>query len=267
MRALWLADVLREWGLNVVEVAGWQTRGQDPDGYGRAFDPQVVVDHHTAGPRVGDLPTLGVLLAGRPDVPGPLCNVATPRNTPNTVYVMASGKSNNAGEGSWAGFSGNYHTLGNERENVGTDAEPFTFEQNETAARTGAALIDGIRRYHGHAISADRFAEHKEWAPTRKIDAWKVWGPAQRARIAQLLAVGPHPTPIDEEDDMDAASAIRTLYLTHLGREPDTEGMQGWMIHHAIVVAQGATTTASMFAIAQAIYDSDEAKAYRAKAA
>ena len=41
--ALWLADVLRDAGLEVIELAGWQSRRTRA-----GFAPQGVVCHHTA---------------------------------------------------------------------------------------------------------------------------------------------------------------------------------------------------------------------------
>lgn len=42
-RLLWLADELRAWGLDVVEVTGWRDRARPG-----AFDPTGCLIHHTA---------------------------------------------------------------------------------------------------------------------------------------------------------------------------------------------------------------------------
>ena len=86
-----IADRLRAKGLNVVEVNGWRTRGAE------GFNPRGSVDHHTAGPRKGNAPSLGVCINGRADLPGPLCNVLVGRD--GTCYVVAAGRANHAGAG------------------------------------------------------------------------------------------------------------------------------------------------------------------------
>jgi hypothetical protein len=115
-RDLGLADRMRDAGLDVVEVAGWQTRGSS------SFSPRGFVWHHTAGPRTGIAPSLGVCINGRRDLPGPLCNLFLDRA--GTVYVVASGRANHAGAGSWAGLTGNASVYGLEIENVGTPPSP-----------------------------------------------------------------------------------------------------------------------------------------------
>lgn len=188
-RDLGIANRLRAAGLNVVEVAGWQTRGSD------SFNPRGSVDHHTAGPRTGNAPSLGVVVNGRSDLPGPLCNVLVGRD--NTCYVVAAGRANHAGSGGWKGLVGNSSVFGVERENVGTGAEPWRPDQTETAARVHAALISA------HGANASLVCEHKEWAPTRKIDAFGVDGNQMRAMVNAYLhnAVNPaQPVPVPPAD-------------------------------------------------------------------
>ena len=55
-------------GVQVIEINGWQTRGST------SFAPKGSVNHHTAGPRSGAAPSLGICINGRSDVPGPVCN-------------------------------------------------------------------------------------------------------------------------------------------------------------------------------------------------
>jgi hypothetical protein len=155
-----IAQRLRSFGLTVVEVNGWQTRGSD------AFNPRGSVDHHTAGPRRGNAPSLNVCINGRADLPGPLCNVLVGRD--GTCYVVAAGRANHAGTGGWGGLSGNASVYGVERENVGDGSEPWTLQQYDTAARVHAALVSAA------GGRADLVCGHKEWAPRRKVDAWGV---------------------------------------------------------------------------------------------
>src|SRR5262245_22934410 len=75
---LGIATRLRKAGLNVREVKGWEHRGRDFAGVSPAFAPLGSVNHHTAGPpkSVGNLtPSLGIIINGRSDLPGPLANV------------------------------------------------------------------------------------------------------------------------------------------------------------------------------------------------
>lgn len=191
-----IADRLRRWGLTVVETNGWQTRGND------TFNPRGSVDHHTAGPRKGNAPSLGTVINGRPDLPGPLCHVLIGRD--NTCYVIAAGRANHAGAGGWAGLQGNASVFGVERENVGDGTEPWTLEQYDVAARVHAALISA------HGNRWDLVCEHKEWAPHRKVDAWGVDGNTMRELVKDRLdpVVPPTPGPQPSPSDADFLKAI-----------------------------------------------------------
>lgn len=160
-----LLEALRDWGLNVVEVNGWRTRGSS------SFNPGGAVNHHTAGARNGVLPSLRILAEGRRDLPGPLCNVAQSRSTeydPNLkyddVFLVAAGRANHAGRGGWRGLVGNSSVFGLEIEHVGTNAEPFPERRLHTAYRIHRAFAE-VGGY-----SFDKICQHKEWAPGRKID-------------------------------------------------------------------------------------------------
>lgn len=170
-----IADRLRRRGLHVVEIAGWQTRGSS------SFYPRGSVDHHTAGGRGGLAPSLNICINGRAGLSGPLCNILIGRD--NTVYVIAAGRANHAGLGGWRGLSGNSSVYGVERENVGTAAEPWREDQTDTAAKVHAALIEG-------RAGAEMVCEHKEWAPSRKIDAHTISGDDMRSRVTFHLMGG-----------------------------------------------------------------------------
>lgn len=174
-----IADRLRAKGLNVVEVAGWHSRGSS------TFNPQGSVDHHTAGSANGNSPSLGICINGRSGLPGPLCNVFVARD--NTCYVVAAGRANHAGLGGWRGLSGNSSVYGVERENVGYgDREPWREDQTDTAAKVHAALMEGK--------DVSLVCMHKEWT-TRKIDAHTITGADLRARVAAYLGQSPAPSP------------------------------------------------------------------------
>jgi hypothetical protein len=169
MMDLDIADRLRAAGLPVLEVDGWQQRSAG------SFDPRGSVDHHTAGPAAGNAPSLEVCIYGRSDLPGPLCNVLIGRD--NTCFVIAAGRANHAGSGGWRGLSGNSSVYGIERENVGTQAEPWRPDQNDAAARAHAALIAG-------RAGADMVCRHAEWAPDRKPDTHDIAGDDLRRWVA-----------------------------------------------------------------------------------
>lgn len=177
MAVLWLADVLRASGLPVFEVDGWRTRSA-----GSMQNPTGVLGHHTAGPAAGNYPSLGVVVNGRPDLPGPLAQLGLGRD--GTWFVIAAGRANHAGTGKlpWVPQNkGNHFLLGVEAESTGRGG--WTAAQKDSYPRGVAALL----RHLG--LSADRFAAHKEYAPNRKIDpfGWPGDMDGFRATVANIL--------------------------------------------------------------------------------
>lgn len=172
-RDLGIANRLRAAGLNVIEVDGWQTRGS------ATFNPRGGVDHHTAGSNKGNAPSLGVCIRGRAGLPGPLCNVL--QGFDGTAYVVASGRANHAGPGSWKGLIGNSSVYGVERENDGHS--PQRPGQQESAERLWAALLGDI--------DASLLCGHLEWAPRRKIDFHDVNYGLMRNNVRSIQS--PHP--------------------------------------------------------------------------
>lgn len=87
-----LADGLRKHGLTVIEIDGWKTRGWA----GRGFygTPKGVLHHHTATTSARRYstgsPTLNMLIGGRSDLPGPLCNLAFGRGGAVTLTAYSS---------------------------------------------------------------------------------------------------------------------------------------------------------------------------------
>ncbi|CAF1248999.1 unnamed protein product [Rotaria sordida] len=69
-----LADILRGAGVNVVEVAGWKTRG-----HGVMSSVKGIIVHHTAGPATGDFPSLAVVRDGTSSLAGPLSQLGLGR--------------------------------------------------------------------------------------------------------------------------------------------------------------------------------------------
>ena len=157
---IWLAEVLEGAGLKVAEQPGWQTRGRADMG------PVLgVMCHHTAGPRAGNMPSLGIITNGRPDLPGPLSQLGLGRD--GTCYIVAAGRANHAGAGNWQGITtGNSSFIGIEAENTGKDDDPWPAVQLDAYRRAVAAILK--------KIGADPImcCGHKEYAlpPGRKSD-------------------------------------------------------------------------------------------------
>jgi hypothetical protein len=151
---IWLPQVLRDAGLKVALVDGWQTRG-----HGDVGPTLGVLCHHTAGSKNGNMPTLGVLIAGRPGLSGPLSQLGLGRD--GTYYVIAAGRCYHAGAGAWNGItSGNANLIGIEAENTGGN-DPWPAIQVDAYQRGAAAILKHVGR------SADYCAGHKEYALPR----------------------------------------------------------------------------------------------------
>jgi hypothetical protein len=180
MPALWLAKVLRDAGLRVVEVPGWKTRGSS------TFAPKAVMIHHTAtGQNWSTEKLTNLLVKGRPDLRGPLCNLQLDRD--GTFRVVAAGRANHAGRGSWPGLTaGNTQTIGIEAANDGR-GEPWPLAQREAMAVGSAALLRHLRASEGMLLG------HKEWAPKRKIDPRGIDMGLLRGAVRELLAGAPPP--------------------------------------------------------------------------
>ena len=193
-RALWLPDVLRDAGLPVEVVPGWEHRGKEP----RTWVAQV--NHHTASSRRGgNQPSLGIVTNGRPDVPGPLANTLPTRD--GRIIVVASGAANHPGV-AWIPQRGGiasgvkYWTLGHEIELDGV-GEPFPVggRQWEAVHRMNAA----IAVYLGHDVTVD-LLDHKAIARPqgRKIDVNPYLLATGRAYTARLITGTPLPPPTEE---------------------------------------------------------------------
>jgi len=191
----WLADVLLAAGLKVAEQPGWKNRGR-----GDVGPIKGVICHHTAGPKTGNMPSLGTVINGRPDLAGPLSQLCLGRD--GTYYVVAAGRCNHAGVGNWQGFTnGNANFIGIEAENTGfkTGANadfPWPDVQMDAYRRGVAAILKKIR---ANAIMA---AGHKEYAlplgrkndPTFDMNEF-------RSQVAAIMAgTAPNPSIIPVVD-------------------------------------------------------------------
>lgn len=149
---IWLPDVLKNAGLKVALVSGWQNRGRGD--VGSIFG---VICHHTGTAKNGNMPSLDTLINGRSDLPGPLAQLGLGRD--GTFYVLAAGKCNHAGTGSWKGkTSGNTNFIGIEAENGGTKNDSWPEVQMDAYRRGVAAILKHVGQDAGFC------AGHKEYA-------------------------------------------------------------------------------------------------------
>jgi peptidoglycan hydrolase-like protein with peptidoglycan-binding domain len=208
----WLPRVLEGAGLKVATEFGWENRGRGE--MGRVLG---VMCHHTGDTRSGNMPSLGVLVKGRSDLPGPLSQLGLGRD--GTYYVIAAGRCNHAGEGEWKGIThGNTHFIGIEAENRGTRSDAWPRVQMDAYIHGVAAILKHVRR------GADFCVGHKEWTHVRKPSKRKPdplfdMDPF-RSSVAHVLNGGAPPlTPIPREEPAGPAGGP--------GRPTLRRGMKG----------------------------------------
>jgi hypothetical protein len=148
----WLPGVLEAAGLKVAEESGWQTRG-----HGDMGEVKGVICHHTGGAPRGNMPSLRVVVMGRPDLPGPLSQLCLGRD--GTWYVVAAGRCFHAGGGRWIDETrGNSCFIGIEAENSGRPDDAWPEVQIDAYQRGVAAILKHLKR------PAEWCAGHKEFA-------------------------------------------------------------------------------------------------------
>ena len=177
-----LAKTLRKHGLKVVVVPGYSTRGR-PSSTG-GFNPVGVLCHHTATRKTSLVASvLRLLVSGRSDLPGPLCQLGLGRD--GTVYLVASGRANHAGtaksSGTVAAGDGNSLYIGIEAFNDGV-GEPWPAVQYNAYVLLCAVLSHEITKN-----SANTVRGHKETSVTGKIDP-RFDMDAFRAKVAAKMA-------------------------------------------------------------------------------
>jgi peptidoglycan hydrolase-like protein with peptidoglycan-binding domain len=232
-RALWLPDVLKDAGLKVEVVPGWEARGKEPKEW------VAQVNHHTASNRRSPRPALGIVTNGRPDVPGPLANTLPDRN--GIIVVVASGAANHPGV-SWIPHKGGistgvkYWTIGHEIELDGV-GEPFPVNgrQYEAVSIMNAAICT----YLGHVPLHDLTTHEVIARPRgRKVDPRPYDLPDAQRRVAARMTgrkpapapPGPAPKPastvLRRGDSGPAVRAWQSDYLVKLGemRAADVDG-------------------------------------------
>ena len=194
----WLAEVLEDAGLKVAEVPGWRTRGRGDMG-----PVKGIICHHTAGPATGNMPSLGIVTNGRPDLAGPLAQLGLGRD--GTFYVVAAGRANHAGAGVWQGLnSGNFNFIGIEAENTGLAGDAWPDVQMDAYHRGAAAILTRI------GAPPLMCAGHKEYATPkgRKIDPSFEMGPF-RVQVEAFMTGAAKPQLIPAADDQNRSTLRR----------------------------------------------------------
>lgn len=154
---VWLADVLRDAGLKVIEHDGWRQRG-----HGDFRDIRGVLCHHTAG---GGPDDWRVVQYGRRDLAGPLAQLVLEKD--GTYRVIAAGVCWHAGRGShpgWPTNDANYHAIGIEAVSRGTPPWDWTPAQLDAYKRGSAAILRRLGRDSRDCVA------HHEYSSEGKID-------------------------------------------------------------------------------------------------
>lgn len=165
---------------NVTFVDGWKTRNNGRWRYSKKNAPVMAIAHHTAG---GDSKNP----KGNPGVVQYVIHRSTKVPYANAVidsdghvYICSAGPVWHAGVGSFAGTrwqrwgipksQANWATWGTEVVSAGRKKD-FSLEERKALRRLHCALREAAK-WKGFKY---RLANHKDWAPTRKIDTQYSW--------------------------------------------------------------------------------------------
>lgn len=172
MRAPWLADVLTDAGLTVVEVPGWHGRGRDMDTI------HGVVCHDTITTSAwSDVAVDALLRDGRSDLPGPLSQLGVDRE--GRFRLVADGRSNHNGYGVWGNDA-----IGIEVYCAGGlkgREEPWNDAQREAVIAGARAILDHVKPVPSYWDPP--VAGHRETDPGRKVDPYRIGMDAVRAAV------------------------------------------------------------------------------------
>ncbi|MCX5121730.1 N-acetylmuramoyl-L-alanine amidase [Micromonospora sp. NBC_00362] len=187
MAITWLADVLRQAGVTVVEEGDWRSRSA-----GGSFAPIGILWHHTAGANSSPgrpAPSLGVVIAGRPELPGPLCHALVDYN--GVFHLISANSANHAGptraSGPIPAGSGNAMLIGWEIDYSGDQTASSIPDQAMSAAQYSASVIAtaAVLRYLGRDASYAR--GHRETSVSGKIDPSYINLDTMRADVARVM--------------------------------------------------------------------------------
>jgi N-acetyl-anhydromuramyl-L-alanine amidase AmpD len=185
---VWIADVLRAEGVNLVEYPGWEDRG-----HGDFKDIRGVMVHHTGS----DNATAASIANGRPDLAGPVSQLHIARD--GTVTVVAVGVAWHAGVGMYPWLPtnmGNWHMIGIECADSGTS--PTAPHRTNWPDAQYFALVDCCAAINRRlSQTSARTIGHKEYAGRAqgKWDPGAIDMDILRADIAARVGAGPSTAP------------------------------------------------------------------------
>lgn len=202
-------DILRKYGLKVVEVDGWKTRGRDASHGG--FNPTGVLCHYTATDKNWtDKAVLNLLIKGRSDLPGPLVQFGLSRD--GTVYLIASGRCNHAGDARASGTivagDGNELYIGIEAYNAGGN-DPWPKVQYDAYVLLAAVLTKEITKNSVKTVRG-----HRETSKTGKPDpqfSMDEFRTNVAKKIEEISKTNSVPTPTPASDDTKPTVELKPL--------------------------------------------------------
>lgn len=157
MRLLWLADVLRDAGLTVLEVPGWQTRSAAEDVDASTYVPRGVIVHETRTGRIAsDAAEIGVLVNGRVGLSGPIAQLYLGRD--GHWHVVAAGLCHHVR----TGWGGPFVGLGNSRL---LGVEPAHTVAVDAAGRRLETWAGKPVQYDSYVRGVAAILAHTGWPP------------------------------------------------------------------------------------------------------
>ena len=202
-------DVFRAYGVRVTFEPGWEDRG---NGQSSAYEGAIV--HHTATGFSNTRPQ--ILVSGRSDLAGPLCNFAG--LTDGGIHVIAANPANHAGASGGRSMGPLPTTASFNRRVLGLEiVYPGTEPMTDAQYRTALVFAIATRQVFGRP-SMEWTRAHAETSVTGKWDPG--WAPGKtidmnvfRRDAAALEASG--------GDDMPSAEEIATAVWSHILAQPD----------------------------------------------
>lgn len=176
-----LADVLRRAGVPVVEEGDWQHRGT-----GGSFDGESLMLHHDASPPGSSSSSADYIIDNL------LSQLWLAFD--GTWHVIAAGRMNHAGKGSWPGVpddNANATFIGIETDH--TTNESWSHGQRQYGLRGILALADWLDIRDSADDLLRHLIAHKEWAPDRKVDP----DPLDMDELRALILNPPQGAPVD----------------------------------------------------------------------
>lgn len=208
MRLLWLPEVLRAVGLEVIELDGWRSRGRDLDVvYG------VVVHDTVTTSAWSDASVDNLIANGKPDTPGPLYQLGVDRQA--RYRLVASGRANHAGYSRpWGNSSlgiGVYCAGG-----LAGREEPWSDDQREAVTVGARAILDHLDLGRSDHFNP-RVAGHKEIDTRGKVDPYGIDMNGLRRDVGRPIEIGRTVTSgrIAGDDRWGTAAAMARTIFPH----------------------------------------------------